>query len=805
MTLLSRVGDAVLLFLFACAVLLTLYELAGHAPPTATPVRPGVVDVGDAHNKQAQLAVLQQIERRPTTTTSISTTTTTTTTPLISPFVAPKRVGLSVEQRLAAALARENASSSAYQSSLVQSRTPTQLLVLGMHHSGTSLLCRALTLMGLYGGERHDFHLMSGDNPPKWWERKDVINLNLMLVEPSAAPRDKWYSGFGYEASKVSNETNRLFDYRARKVVEKLNARRPWVTKEPRLSITMRHWRPLLDAPLCVFLYRHPMAVTAGLLRHWPAVNRLFSEREWLLLWEKYTLGALRGCAGLPLVLVSHEHLAQAPMEALRLLHSDLVRLGVPDVKLPDAQAIELVFGKPFFQPVISSVNISVSQYRLFRALDTNSVQKEFYNAQPDAWSWWGDVTPELDATDANWKLAGVDRLDYTPAWQQRVAKLGGARGKDKLSSARQLLGYREPDAPRESDGAAAAADDELSQVRARVRQSMRANVGAAPQQRVSTWRADLVPLVRELEARDAPDAEVDAAIAARPLAERPPLPPTLPASASLAAVLARVANAERDVVAVYANLAFAELTRNLVCHLRRLGMRNFVVLALDGELCGALGDASVPCVFDGRFGAGFNEHQRWTNALKSHYFRMLQLKLSYTAQVLALGYNLLLSDADTAYVSDALAYVRGVLRAAPDTDLLIQSDARPQVAASVDWVCAGNFYMRSTPAAQAFVREAALLMHATGFPDQDCFQLILTGREQEMRFPADTRYRSAHELGLRFALLDPLRVANGGVYFAARLNDKLNVTPVLVHANQNWDKETRLRKAGLWCLAGDE
>jgi hypothetical protein len=98
-------------------------------------------------------------------------------------------------------------------------------------------------------------------------------------------------------------------------------------------------------------------------------------------------------------------------------------------------------------------------------------------------------------------------------------------------------------------------------------------------------------------------------------------------------------------------------------------------------------------------------------------------------------------------------------------------------------------------------VREAALLMHETGFPDQDCFQLILTGREQEMHFPADVRYRSARELGLRYVLLDPLRIANGGVYFAARFNEKFNVTPVLVHANQNWDKVSRMTKGGMWCL----
>jgi hypothetical protein len=32
-----------------------------------------------------------------------------------------------------------------------------------------------------------------GKNPRKWWERHDVINLNLMLMQPTTEERDKWY------------------------------------------------------------------------------------------------------------------------------------------------------------------------------------------------------------------------------------------------------------------------------------------------------------------------------------------------------------------------------------------------------------------------------------------------------------------------------------------------------------------------------------------------------------------------------------------------------------------------------------
>lgn len=36
----------------------------------------------------------------------------------------------------------------------------------------------------------------------------------------------------------------------------------------------MKHWRPLLDAPLCLILYRHPVAITAGLYKHWKTVKK---------------------------------------------------------------------------------------------------------------------------------------------------------------------------------------------------------------------------------------------------------------------------------------------------------------------------------------------------------------------------------------------------------------------------------------------------------------------------------------------------------------------------------------------------
>jgi hypothetical protein len=73
------------------------------------------------------------------------------------------------------------------------------------------------------------------------------------------------------------------------------------VLKEPRLSLTYPFWRPLVDTnAVCVMIYRHPFLVATGLRTR--ARNAGMTLPEWLALWEKYQIGTLRACDGLPKV-----------------------------------------------------------------------------------------------------------------------------------------------------------------------------------------------------------------------------------------------------------------------------------------------------------------------------------------------------------------------------------------------------------------------------------------------------------------------------------------------------------------------
>ena len=57
-----------------------------------------------------------------------------------------------------------------------------QVVVLGMHRSGTSLLCGLLELAGIYFGNEDDFILTNEENPKGFRERKDIRRLNDQLL-----------------------------------------------------------------------------------------------------------------------------------------------------------------------------------------------------------------------------------------------------------------------------------------------------------------------------------------------------------------------------------------------------------------------------------------------------------------------------------------------------------------------------------------------------------------------------------------------------------------------------------------------
>jgi spore maturation protein CgeB/GT2 family glycosyltransferase len=202
-----------------------------------------------------------------------------------------------------------------------------QIIVLGMHRSGTSPLTRLLNLMGAYVGAEGVLMEPTVYNPKGHWERLDVYNLHQEFFKSVGVG---WHKVCRLNLDEVSSEQRAAFTEQARLIVHKLDAHRPWVLKDPRMCLLLPLWRDLLEAPICVYIYRSPLQVAQSL-----HTRDGFSLRFGMALWEYYNLAALKHTQGFPRLLVAHRDLMTQPLETVQTLHAELEARGVRGLRLP--------------------------------------------------------------------------------------------------------------------------------------------------------------------------------------------------------------------------------------------------------------------------------------------------------------------------------------------------------------------------------------------------------------------------------------------------------------------------------------
>jgi len=144
---------------------------------------------------------------------------------------------------------------------------PSQLLVLGMHHAGTSIVANLTMMLGASGGPPSDL-LKHPSNPLKYFENSDVVAVDktrLAAGVDASARYDlpKWLA-YGFDADKPATPVHQMAE--AKSIVAKLNEQRPFVTKDPRMALVASEWLPLLDAPACVIVHRQPLSIASSLM-----------------------------------------------------------------------------------------------------------------------------------------------------------------------------------------------------------------------------------------------------------------------------------------------------------------------------------------------------------------------------------------------------------------------------------------------------------------------------------------------------------------------------------------------------------
>ena len=189
------------------------------------------------------------------------------------------------------------------------------VIILGMHRSGTSMVAGALASAGVYAGETDELLADQEDNPHGFWERRDLVACNDQILSSSAG---SWYQ------PPAQLEAGGLEEAEIQSVLAQLPSERSWLLKDPRLTITWPLWEKALADAVIVYVYRNPFAVAASLQR-----RNDFPLSFGFALWEYYNQSAITALQGSDVVCLSYEAIAADPMGVMADVLRQLSELGV--------------------------------------------------------------------------------------------------------------------------------------------------------------------------------------------------------------------------------------------------------------------------------------------------------------------------------------------------------------------------------------------------------------------------------------------------------------------------------------------
>lgn len=201
-----------------------------------------------------------------------------------------------------------------------------QIIVLGMHRSGTSAMTGALNAMGVFVGEEERLTGKNWENPRGFFERRDARNICDALLQKSDAD---WYKVSNFDPTSISKELLEEQGMQIDKLITELDTKAPWVLKEPRLCFLLPVFLNFLNNPVVVYVYRDPLETAKSLHR-----RNGFPIHAGLALWELYNISALSHSQHLDRIFVNYNTLVKQPHNTLWALSEMLTQLNVKGLSI---------------------------------------------------------------------------------------------------------------------------------------------------------------------------------------------------------------------------------------------------------------------------------------------------------------------------------------------------------------------------------------------------------------------------------------------------------------------------------------
>jgi hypothetical protein len=204
--------------------------------------------------------------------------------------------------------------------------------------SGSSVLTGLIARASYWTGDQ-TFKKQDYDT----FENRELIELNLRLFH-EAGYTGNYLLEFSEEALRnVAALGGKVDDRPFRAFLDKCEQHQPWIWKDPRLWLTIRFWKNLLDLDSCRFI-----VLTRGARQSWISsilrrqiVSYRYSREYENKIWQSAT--AFLNDAGLPYLHLTYEGLVMRPAETIERLNRHLdTGLTIDDLKV--------VYHKPLYK-----------------------------------------------------------------------------------------------------------------------------------------------------------------------------------------------------------------------------------------------------------------------------------------------------------------------------------------------------------------------------------------------------------------------------------------------------------------------
>ncbi len=154
------------------------------------------------------------------------------------------------------------------------------IVVLGMHRSGTSLVMNLLSSLGYHVGHSDELTGSNDQNPNGFFERKDIRQASDALLHENFFD---WYKVAYLQDEIFSKKSVSKYQDVMSHILDRLSTHDSFAFKEPRLCLTHKFIQKHIEDAVKLIVYRDPLAVARSLWRR----NKIPTGFA-LLLWEKY-------------------------------------------------------------------------------------------------------------------------------------------------------------------------------------------------------------------------------------------------------------------------------------------------------------------------------------------------------------------------------------------------------------------------------------------------------------------------------------------------------------------------------------